>query len=208
MWSRKHEKCIGCVTTETSHVALGRCLNCYRKLLNERHTGYKGRAEKRKNTKLTGKKPGHLLTKEYLDAEYNLKKRSLGEIAKECGCTRTFVYRRLKSYGIPQRDKTTARTLALTKGKLIFERTDEDGQSRSVTLQKNIYNEDFFSEWSDKMAYVLGVICTDGHIRPSKYKDPFKKSKVSISRVAVTQKEPELLEKTLSLMDCNAKLIY
>jgi len=208
MWSLKHKSCIGCGTTEIKHIALGLCLNCYRKLLNARHTGYKGRAEKKRNTKLTGKKPGHLLTKEYLDTEYNLKKRSLGEIAKECGCTRTFVYRRLKSYGITQRDKTTARTLALTKGKLIFERTDEDGQIRSVTLQKNIYNEDFFSEWSDKMAYVLGVICTDGYLSPSKDKDPLKKSKASISRFSVFQKEPELLEKILSLMECNAKLVY
>ena len=208
MWSRKHERCIGCGTTEIKHIALGCCLNCYRKLLNARHTGYKGRAEKIKNTKLTGKKPGHLLTKEYLDTEYNLKKRSLGEIAKECGCTRTFVYRRLKSYGISQSDKTTARTLALTKGKLSFERTDEDGQSHSVTLQQNIYNEDFFTEWSDKMAYVVGVICTDGNLNPNKDKDPLKKSKTSTSRVSVFQKEPELLEKILSLMECNAKLTY
>jgi len=61
----------------------------------------------------------------------------------------------LKSYGIPSRDQTTARILALTKGKVKFEHTDEDGQSRLVTLQKNIYNEGFFSGWSDKMAYVL-----------------------------------------------------
>jgi DNA-binding NtrC family response regulator len=110
MWSRKHERCIGCGTTEIKHIALGFCLNCYRKLLNERHTGYRGQAEKIKNTKLKGKKPSHLLTKEYLNAEYNLKKRSLGEIAKECGSTRTFVYRRLRSLGIKPRDKTTART--------------------------------------------------------------------------------------------------
>jgi len=152
MWSRKHERCIRCGETEIKHAALGLCQKCYGRFIEAKHTGYKGRAEKIKNTKLTGKKPGHLLTKEYLHTEYNLKQRSLGEIAKECGCTRTFVYRRLKSYCIPQRDKTTARSLALTKGKLSFERTDEDGQSHSVTLQKNIYNEDFFTEWSDKMA--------------------------------------------------------
>ena len=99
-------------------------------------------------------------------------------------------------------------TLALTKGKVMFERTDENGQTRSVTLQKNIYKENFFSEWSDKMAYVLGVICTDGNLSPSKYKDPLKKSKLPGSRVTVFQKEPELLEKILSLMECNAKLLY
>ena len=208
MWSLKHKSCIGCGTTEIKHIALGLCLNCYRKLLNARHTGYKGRAEKIKNTKLKGKKPGHLLTKEYLHTEYNLKKRSLGEIAKACECTRTFVCKRLKSYGISSRDKTTARTLALTKGKLMFERADDDGQRQSVTLQKNIYNEDFFSEWSDEMAYVLGVICTDGHLHPTKNNDPLKKSKTSTSRVSVTQKEPELLEKILSLMDCKSKLIF
>ena len=207
MWSHKHERCIGCGTTEIKHIALGLCQICYGRYLEARHTGYKGRAEKRKITKLTGKKPGHLLTKEYLDTEYNLKKRSLGEIAKECGCTRTFVHRRLKSHDIPSRDQTTARTLALKRGKLKFERTDEDGQSRSVTLQKNIYNEDFFSAWSDKMAYVLGIICTDGNLYPCKNKDSLKKSKVTLSRVSVFQKEPELLEKILSLMDCNAKLI-
>src|SRR4030043_476532 len=106
MWSRKHERCIGCGTTEIGHAAVGLCLNCYSKLMNARHTGYKGRAEKIKNTKLTGKKPGHLLTKEYLHTEYILNQRSLSEIAKECGCTRTFVHRRLKAYNIPPREQT------------------------------------------------------------------------------------------------------
>jgi hypothetical protein len=176
--------------------------------LNARHTGYKGRAEKIKNTKLKGKKAGQLLTKEYLETEYNLKKRSLGEIAKKCGCTRTFVHRKLQSYGILRRDYPTSRNLAIAKGKAMFEHTDGDGQTRLVTLQKNIYNERFFSEWSNKMAYVLGVICTDGNLSPSRYKDPLKKSNSSGSRVAVFQKEPELLEKILSLMECNAKLLY
>ncbi len=193
MLSRKHECCIRCGETEIKHASLGLCQKCYGRVKEARHTGYRGRAEKIKNTKLTGKKPGHLLTKEYLHAEYILNKRSLGEIAKECGCTRTYVHRRLKFYGIPSRDQTTARTLALTKGKVKFEHTDEDGQRRLVTLQKNIYNEDFFSGWSDKMAYVLGVICTDGNLNPNKDKDPLKKSKTAISRLSVFQKMQRFL---------------
>ena len=112
----------------------------------------------------------------------------------------------MRSLGIKPRDKTTARTLALTKGKLIFERPDEDGQGRSVTLQKRICNEDFFSEWSDKMAYVLGVICSDGYL--FSYKENLKKPQRLMSYVGLWQKEPELLEKILSLMECNAKLLY
>ena len=54
----------------------------------------------------------------------------------------------------------------------------------------------------------MGVICTDGNLNPNKDKDPLKKSKSSISRFTVFQKEPELLEKILSLMECNAKLLY
>jgi len=65
MLSRKHECCIRCGETEIKHASLGLCQKCYGRVKEARHTGYRGRAEKIKNTKLTGKKLGHLLTKEY-----------------------------------------------------------------------------------------------------------------------------------------------
>ena len=54
------------------------------------------------------------------------------------------------------------------------------------------------------MAYVLGVIYTDGNLIPGSRRD--SKYKNRSSRFSVSQKEPELLEKVLALMDCNATL--
>ena len=55
----------------------------------------------------------------------------------------------------------------MEKKKLKFERVDENGRKRTVTLRKQKIKHDFFSAWSKKMAYVLGVVVTDGTIQPN-----------------------------------------
>lgn len=147
------------------------------------------------------KKANVLLTRGYIMEEYYRNGRSLAEIAKNCGCSRQYVYKRAIDYAIPLRGKRYARSLAYERGKIAFERTDEEGNRQTVTLQKNTYNETFFSSWSAKMAYVLGVIYTDGNLSP-------QSSTCSIGRLTLAQKEPELLEKVLALMGCNARLLY
>jgi hypothetical protein len=57
------------------------------------------------------------------------------------------------------------------------------------------------------MAYVLGVIYTDGNLRPGILRDPTCSDTLSVGRLTVSQKEPELLEKILQLMTCNARLL-
>lgn len=86
---------------------------------------------------------------ELVDLYLNQKK-SLGDIAKLHEVSRTAIYRKLKKYGIVQRSKSEARIEAQKQGKLPQKFFD--------------INENFFSNWSTEMAYVLGLIITDGCI--------------------------------------------
>jgi len=65
---------------------------------------------------------------------------------------------------------------------------------------RRIVDEDFFKQWTPKMAWVLGVIYTDGClVRPH--------GSVK-GRLALSQKKPELIEKVLTLLSSNAKLLF
>lgn len=88
------------------------------------------------------------LTEEKLIDLYVTNKRSLEDIGKIYGVSRVAVYKKLKKYGIKQRSKSEARLEAQKQGKLPQEFFD--------------INESFFSTWSPDMAYVLGLIITDG----------------------------------------------
>ena len=90
------------------------------------------------------------LTEQELIELYVDKKNSLGDIAKLYWVSRTAIYKKLKKYGIKQRSKSKARLEAQKQGKLPQQFFD--------------INEDFFSSWSPEMAYVLGLIITDGCI--------------------------------------------
>ena len=78
-------------------------------------------------------------------------------------------------------------------------------QVAQVVLQKDQSStRQFFKSWSSEMAYVLGVIFTDGNLMPLRKRNANYNSRSS--RFSVSQKEPELLEKLLALMECDAKL--
>ena len=139
-----------------------------------------------------------------LEFDYTQLKMSLGDLARKYNCTRQYIYKLLKEFDIKMRDKATAREIALSRGKVIFQRIDELGNNSQVSLQKIALNNNFFKSWSPAMAYVLGVIFTDGNLIPGSKRDSTYKS--SASRFSVSQKEPELLSKILALMGCNAKL--
>ena len=90
------------------------------------------------------------LSKDELINLYVHLKKSLGDIAKLYSVSRTAVYKKLKYYGILQRSKSEARIEAQKQGKLPQQFFDID--------------ENFFNNWSPEMAYVLGLIITDGCI--------------------------------------------
>ena len=198
MWSRKFERCVSCGSNERKHLGRGLCKLCYQKTIENEH-----KPENRKR-----RSAGKQLTKDFLITEYVKGEKSLSEVAAIASCSRQYVYKRMKEYGIPFRTKRQSRTLALDGGKIRFERIDDQIGSRTVILQKNKVNEKFFKTWTNEMAYVLGVIYTDGGLRPGILRDPQSPDTLRVGRLTVAQKEPELLEKILRLMNCNAKLLF
>lgn len=90
------------------------------------------------------------LTREGLVKLYLDEKKSLGDIGRIYNVSRTAIYKKLSKYGIKQRSKSEARIEAQKQGKLPQKFFD--------------INENFFAAWSPEMAYVLGLIITDGCI--------------------------------------------
>lgn len=188
---------MSCGLTNHRHLGRGLCQKCYNKFIESRH---KTESSKRDIS-------SRILSKTFLETEYCRNKKSLQDIATYASCSRQYVYAKLKEYGIAPRSKRESRNLALERGKCSFEKIKDHGVTEKVILQKNKVNEDFFKSWSEGMAYVLGIIYTDGSIRPGILRDPASSDTVRIGRLTISQKEPELLKKVLKLMDCDAKLL-
>jgi hypothetical protein len=199
-WSLKYDRCVKCGKSEgVKHIARGLCLYCYRQ-----ETEKKNRGKQREEIGLAADK----LSYEYLFEEYVNKTRSLGDIAKSCSCSRQYVYKQMVEFSIPLRSKQGARELAYDQNKIKFKRFDINGKERTITLDKIRVNEKFFSFWSKEMAYVLGVIYTDGCLDPGSKLDPSRKTTLKMPRFQIFQKEPEILNKVLKLMNCDAKLYH
>jgi hypothetical protein len=196
-WSRLYEQCIHCGKTDSVHMARGLCVKCYDKDSAVKHTKHR--------VARTRGDSSNILTKEYLIKSYAKQKKSLSDICKECNCTRQYVHKQMKLYGISLRDKSAARILALDKNKIAFERLNEDGNIETVRISKVRINQNFFSSWTNEMAYVLGILYTDGYLQYGKY-NPRQLTPTGCVRLA--QKEPELLEKVLALMNCDARILY
>jgi len=186
-WSLKFDRCVHCGRNDVKHVARGLCLNCYQSETEKRNRGQKGQKQGIASQRMTFK---------FLFENYVERKRSLIDIAKECGCSRQNVLRKIRQFNIPLRTRNEARKLAYDRHKISFKRVDEYGSERLVIPGSLEINKHFFSSWSKEMAYVLGVIYTEGNLFCDQ----------NIYRFTVGQKEPELLNKVLSLMDCNAKV--
>lgn len=119
------------------------------------------------------------LTKDKLVELYVNDKRSLDDIAKLYSVSKTSIYKRLKKYSVKQRSKSEARIEAQKQGKLPQQFFDID--------------ENFFSSWSFEMAYVLGLIITDGCVSGS-------------GTVSLSMNDKDLLEKVKQVMGSKHKI--
>jgi len=198
MWSRRYQCCVKCGRTDRRHLGRGLCERCYQKSVEKHH---------KPENQVRGK-AGKILTKSFLENEYYENRRSLSDIASYASCSRQYVYKKMKEHGIIPRTKRASRILALEKGKVSFNRINDNGVMETITLQRNKVDGNFFKKWSDEMAYVAGVIYTDGSLRPGILRDPSCSDTLRVGRLTVSQKEPELLNKILALMDCDAKLLF
>jgi hypothetical protein len=190
-WSLKFDQCIKCGRNDLKHVSRGLCMRCYRLETDKRLRG--------KRSEIRGE-AGKKLRPIYLSEEYEIKQRSLSDIAKENNCSRQFVYKKLLEYYIPLRNKQEARRLAYDRHKISYSIVDEAGEERIVTHKGYKINDRFFKNWSKEMAYVVGIIYTDGNL----YHDPVKKQ----YRISIFQKHRGLLDKVLQLMNCDYILRY
>ena len=87
---------------------------------------------------------------------YLEEKKSLEDIARLYGASRVAVWKYCKAEKLVRRNRSEARLEAQKRGKV---------PQNFIEI-----NEDFFSEWSPKMAYVLGLLLTDGCLsRPKGY---------------------------------------
>lgn len=119
------------------------------------------------------------LSKETLYRLYHVERRSLGDIAKDYGVSRVAIMNYCKALNIPLRTKSQARIEAQKQGKLPQQFFD--------------INEDFFNNWSHRMAYVLGLIITDGCISKA-------------GTVALSINDKDLLEKIKKAMSSKHKI--
>lgn len=130
--------------------------------------------------KCTPKPRTILLSDKQLREMYINKQMSINDIAKRAGCSLMTVSQRLRTAAIPTRSLSQALRLAVLQGK-----------RRVVSL-----NRDFFKRWSREMAYVLGVVVTDGNLASDQ------------PRVMIAQRERELLDKVSALMDCDGGISW
>lgn len=119
------------------------------------------------------------LSKEILFRLYHIERRSLGDIAKLYGVSRVAIMNYCNIFNIPLRTKSQARIEAQKQGKL--------------PQQFFAINENFFNNWSCQMAYVLGLIITDGCISKT-------------GTVALSMNDKDLLEKVKKAMGSQHKI--
>lgn len=189
-WSKLYDHCQSCGTEEIRHAGKGLCTSCYNYVT--------GRRLRSHITRRIGTPLANPITEEELAQRYQ-SGQSLTDIAKYYNCTRQYIYKRMDYFGIARRTQREARNLAIEQGKIAY---TSEVCSPGVTIahQRRFVDESFFKTWTPAMAWVLGVIYTDGCLI-----GPTRTTKFCL---AIGQKEPELLEKVLALMKSNAKVSF
>jgi len=133
-WSRSYDFCQECGTTDIAHSGKGLCEKCYNsknELTHKSHQRIRGAA-------------GKTITKEFLEKEYVQNRKSLIDIAKICFCTRQFIHKKMKEYGVQSRDLSSSRRLAILSEKCGFKKIMNNGQSKISKLKRHTVNESFF----------------------------------------------------------------
>lgn len=138
------------------------------------------------------------VTKEELERRYQ-SGQSQNDIARHYNCTEKSIQRLMWQYGIARRTRQEARILALEQGKIVYT-SDLQSSGSSIVQQRRTADESFFKTWTPAMAWVLGIMYTDGCLG--------KPTGTSTCSIAIGQKEPELLQKVLALMKSNAKVTF
>ncbi len=194
-WATRHGCCRACGTTERPHRARGFCSPCY-------YVDYEARIRNSPGSGRIGRGRPSLksqIPKPLMEKLYTEQKLSLQDIANRYKCTRVLVYYLMKDYGIPRRSHSKARRLAQRAGKIEYTVRLLSGNTRRIKQAGTNINMTFFREWSPAMAYVLGVFYSDGCLCVNRN---------GYLSASISQKEPELLEKCLALMNCDARLGY
>lgn len=113
----------------------------------------------------------NLIVKMYVE-----EKLSIPKVAKILGCSNYTVYYHLQKGGIRCR------------------REKEPKPTKPQTTHK--INENFFSTWSPEMAWVLGLLCTDGCLSPGKNSELGAKNK----KVTLTSIDLDVLQKVKAVI--------
>ncbi|MCQ9207407.1 MAG: hypothetical protein NG740_05990 [Omnitrophica bacterium] len=120
------------------------------------------------------------LNREELRRLYLDEKKSLEDIARMYGVSRVAVWKYCRAEQLTRRSRSEARL---------------EAQRRSKVPQKYYHiNENFFSQWSREMAYVLGLLMTDGCLN---------RPKNSSFRIRLCLNDRELLEKVANVIGSN-----
>jgi predicted DNA-binding protein YlxM (UPF0122 family) len=121
------------------------------------------------------------LNKKELQRLYLEEKRSLEDIARLYGVSRVAIWKHCRAEGLMRRNRSEARLEAQKRGK----------------VPQNYYaiNENFFSKWFPEMAYVLGLIATDGCV-----------SKTGTISLCINDKD--LLKKVKTLLSSDHPIKY
>ena len=120
--------------------------------------------------------------KELISNMYHQEGMSLGDIAGLFGVSRTAIHKRMLQYGIRARSRSASRILALRQGKF-------------PGMSAHSVNERFFRSWTKEMAYVLGLMLTDGCVS----KD--------LCTVTLAMNDREILEKVSAVMHADIPVI-
>ncbi|MBI3810881.1 MAG: hypothetical protein HY283_01565 [Nitrospirae bacterium] len=198
-WSLKNSKCVNCGTVDVPHRSRGLCRVCYEREANER---------RKLNKSSFIRKHGILknITREYFIERYEKNGASLQDIASELKCSRQYVLKLMKSFGIERRSKQDARATALGKGKIAYEIKDTWGNIKHIQHKKQEIDRSFFNNWTDGFAYVLGLIYTDGNL----IKESFVKNRnkvVARYQVSISQKDPYILDRIKEMLSLNTALV-
>jgi AraC-like DNA-binding protein len=197
-WSRKYPRCVSCGLTDEPHCGHGLCQRCYERDKNTQSPKKCERAKRGSIISDTTRKDAI----NYIIDQYINNAKSLQDIATELKCTRQYIYKLLKHYGINRRSRKDARDLAIAGGKLEYSTEYNPGNIIKVKHTQLDINREFFTKWSDNFAYVLGFIYTDGNLLKRHYAKK-RKRYVDYYGITISQKDPEILEKIRLAMSLN-----